>query len=133
MADVEHINPPTLTNNPAFTQVISVPSTARTIYVGGQNALDLHRNLIGRGDLAQQTDQACENLQLALEAAGAKLEHLVKCTIYLVAGQQPSVGFQAWLKLWGDRPHPPTVSVLLVAGLANPEFLIEIDAIAAVP
>jgi enamine deaminase RidA (YjgF/YER057c/UK114 family) len=36
-------------------------------------------------------------------------------------------------KAWGDRPNPPTLSVLLVAGLAHPDFLVEIDAVAVIP
>jgi enamine deaminase RidA (YjgF/YER057c/UK114 family) len=133
MKTVEHINPEGLMRNPAFTQVISVAGPARTIYVGGQNAVDASRNIVGRGDLREQARQAVQNLRVALEGAGAGLEHLVACTIHLVQGQPLQPAFEAWMSAWGARPNPPTVTVLFVAGLANPEFLIEIDAVAVVP
>jgi enamine deaminase RidA (YjgF/YER057c/UK114 family) len=133
MKPVEHINPDGLSANPAFTQVISVAPGGRTIYVGGQNAVDATRTLVAPGDVRGQAAQAVANLQIALRAAGAELEHLVKCTIYLVQGQPLAAAFEAWMHAWGARRDPPTISVLIVAGLANPAFLIEIDAVAVVP
>ncbi len=133
MKSVQHIDPDGLIKNPAFSQVISVASTVRTIYVGGQNAVDAARNIVGVGDLRGQAVQVVTNLRIALQAAGADLEHLVKCTIYLVQGQPVQVAFEAWLQAWGARSDPPTISVLLVSGLANPAFLIEIDGVAVLP
>jgi len=132
MPFAQYFNPETLARNPAFTQAISVPAGARTVYVGGQNAVDASRNVVGRGDLCAQTRQSVTNLTLALESAGARLDDVVKCTIYLVAEQPLGAAFEAWRELWGPRENPPTISVVFVAALANPEFLIEIDAIAAV-
>jgi len=63
----------------------------------------------------------------------ANLEHVVKWNVYIVQGQSVVSGFEAFRHAWGDRPNPPTVTVLFVAGLANPDFLVEIDAIAVVP
>jgi enamine deaminase RidA (YjgF/YER057c/UK114 family) len=130
---VTHINPEGMHKNPAFTQVIAVSGPARTIYIGGQNAVDGAGNIVGKGDMRQQSEQAFRNLQTALQAAGAGLEHLVKCTIHVVQGQSLYPGFEAYQRAWGGRPNPPTVTVLMVAGLANPDFLLEIDAIAVVP
>jgi len=129
---VQHLNPAGLIHNPAFSQVIAA-SGGTTIYVGGQNAVDVERNVVGGPDLGAQTAQAVANLRIALQAAGADLEHLVKCTIYLVQGQPLPAAFQAWNQAWGGRPNPPTISVLFVAGLANPAFLIEIDGLAVKP
>jgi len=42
-------------------------------------------------------------------------------------------GFEVFQRIWGDPPSPPLVTVLIVAGLANPEFLLEIEAIAVIP
>jgi len=130
---VQHLNPDGLIKNPAFSQAISTTGAVRTIYVGGQNAIDVGRNVVGPGDIAVQTAQAVANLRTALQAAGADLEHLVKCTIYLVQGQPLPPAFAAWRQAWGARGEPPTITVLFVAGLANPAFLIELDGIAALP
>src|SRR5215469_13814070 len=48
---VHHLNPETLHKNPAFTQVITVTGPAKTIYIGGQDAVDAQGNIVGKGDL----------------------------------------------------------------------------------
>jgi enamine deaminase RidA (YjgF/YER057c/UK114 family) len=72
-------------------------------------------------------------VETALAAGGAKLEHVVRWNVYIVQGQSVRPGFDAFRRAWGDRPNPPAVTVLFVAGLVNPDFLVEIDAIAVVP
>jgi enamine deaminase RidA (YjgF/YER057c/UK114 family) len=72
-------------------------------------------------------------VETALAAGGAKLEHVVRWNVYIVQGQSVLPGFDAFRRAWGDRSNPPAVTVLFVAGLANPDFLVEIDAIAVVP
>ena len=130
---VVHINPEGLYANPAFSQVISVEGPTRTVYVGGQNAIDGSGNIVGQGDVRAQARQVFENLEIALGAAGAKLEHVVKWTIYVVEGQPPEAGFEVFQEVWGNRGAPPTLSVVFVSGLANPGFLMEVEAIAVVP
>jgi len=84
-------------------------------------------------DLRAQTEQVFKNLKAALAAAGAQLEHVVKWNVYIVAGQSATSAFEVFQREWGRRANPPAVTVLYVAGLANPEWLIEIDALAVVP
>jgi hypothetical protein len=48
---VEHINPSTLPKNPAFTQVVAVSGMVKTVYVGGQDAVDASGVIVGKGDL----------------------------------------------------------------------------------
>jgi enamine deaminase RidA (YjgF/YER057c/UK114 family) len=130
---VQHLNPDGLSKNPAFSQVITVRGSTKTIYVGGQNAVDAAGAIVGKGDFAAQSEQALANVQTALAAAGAGLEHVVKWGVYIVVGQELRVGFAAFQRAWGQRPNPPTVTGLFVAGLAHPDFLVEIDAVAVVP
>jgi enamine deaminase RidA (YjgF/YER057c/UK114 family) len=130
---VEHINPDDMHKNPAFTQVIVVSGPMKTIYVGGQDAVDAAGNIVGKGDVLAQSVQALENVQKALAAAGAGLEHVVKWNIYLVQGQPLGPGFAAFQRVWGQRPNPPTITGMFVAGLAHPDFLVEIDAVAVLP
>jgi enamine deaminase RidA (YjgF/YER057c/UK114 family) len=129
---IEYINPDGLHQNPAFTQVVVVTGPARTVYIGGQNAVNTKGEVIGKGEIAAQTEQALKNVGIALEAAGAGWEHVVKWTIYAVQGQSVQSGFQAFQKVWGNRPNPPAISVAIVSGLANPDFLVEIEAIAVI-
>lgn len=129
----QYINPEGLYANPAFSQVVTTHSAGQTIYIGGQDAVNLHGEIVGKNDLAAQTEQVMQNLQTALSACGASFEHLVKLNIYLVQGQDLQKGFQVSQNYLGGLENPPAVSVLIVAGLAHPDFLVEIDATAFVP
>jgi enamine deaminase RidA (YjgF/YER057c/UK114 family) len=130
--NLQHLNPDGLHKNPAFSQAVVVSGSARTIYVGGQNAVDVSGNIVGKGDLRAQTEQALHNLQTALDAGGAGLEQVVKWNIYVVQGQSVQAGLEAFQKVWGQRSNPPAISVLFVAALAHPDFLVEIDAVAVI-
>lgn len=130
---VLYINPDGLPKNPAFTNVIVVTGQVKTIYIGGQDAVDASGTIVGKGDIKQQTEQVLANLQAALKAGGAELEHIVKWNVYVVQGQPLQPGFEVFQQVWGHRPNPPAISMMFVSGLANPDFLVEMDAIAVVP
>lgn len=130
---VQYIHPPALHYNPAFTNVVKVTGPAKTVYVGGQNALDQSGTIVGKGDIKKQTEQILTNIQVALAAAGARLEHVIKWNLYVVQGQPIQAGFEVFQRVWGNRPNPPAISMAFVAGLANPDFLAEMDAIAVIP
>ncbi|WP_214659245.1 RidA family protein [Candidatus Formimonas warabiya] len=74
-----------------------------------------------------------ENIQTALKACGASFENIVKLNIYLVQGQSALTAFQTSQQFFGTGSPPPAITVLFVSGLANPDFLLEIDAIAFIP
>jgi enamine deaminase RidA (YjgF/YER057c/UK114 family) len=130
---VEHLNPEGLSQNPAFTNVVVVDGPVRTIYIGGQDAVDATGKIVGAGDIGAQSAQVFANIQTALEAAGAGLEHVIKWNILIVQGQPLEPGFAEFQRVWGERPNPPAITAAFVSALANPEFLVEIDAIAVVP
>jgi enamine deaminase RidA (YjgF/YER057c/UK114 family) len=130
---VEYLNPDGLVRSPAFTNVAVVSGAVRTIYVGGQDAVTANGEIVGKGDLAAQTAQILANIQTALEAAGAGLEHVVKWNLLVVEGQDLRTGFGVFQQVWGDRPNPPLITGAFVKGLAHPDFLAEMDAIAVVP
>ena len=130
---VEYLNPDGLPRSPAFSNVAVVSGNVRTIYVGGQDAVDADGNIVGIGDIAAQTEQVLRNLRTALEAAGAGPEHVIKWNVLIVDGQDFASGYAAFQREWGDRPNPPVITAAVVNGLARPELLVEIDAIAVVP
>ena len=131
--EVKHINPDGLPKNPVFTNVVTVTGAVKTVYIGGQDAVDPSGAIVGKGDLKAQTEQILKNIQAALPGAGAKPEHVVKWNIYVVQGQSVQEGFAAFQSVWGNHPNPPAISVMFVSGLAHPDFLAEMDAIAVVP
>ena len=127
---IEHINPDSMHKNPAFSQGIIVPAGARMLVIGGQNAVDADGQIVGKGDIAAQTAKAVDNLITVLEAAGGRLEDLVRVGLYIKGEGDITPGFVEWMKRAGQLRNPPTVSSVRVLGLANPDFLIEIEALA---
>ncbi len=133
MHKMEHINPDGLIKNPAFSQIITTEGNGKTIYIGGQNAVNEKREIIGKGDILLQTEQVMRNLETALSACNATFENLVKLNIHMVQGQNALEAFQVSQKFLGQSSNPPIITVLFVTGLINPNFLIEVDAIAFLP
>src|SRR5688572_4117836 len=123
--NVEYLNPDGLPKNPAFTNVVTVRGPVKTVYVGGQDAVDPSGAIVGKGDLKAQTEQILKNIQAALAAGGAQPEHVVKWNVYVVQGQSFEEGFAAFQTVWGNRPNPPAISAMFVTGLAHPDFLVE--------
>jgi enamine deaminase RidA (YjgF/YER057c/UK114 family) len=127
---IEHVNPSGLSANPAFTQVVTVESPARLAFVGGQNAVTAGGAIIGE-DLGSQTAQALRNVLTALAAVGADQTNVVRLGIYVVQGHEPRAALAAAQEVWGG--HATAITVLSVAALAHPAFLVEIEATAALP
>ncbi len=130
---IQFLNPDGLLKNPAFSQVAVTQGNGKTIYIGGQDAANEKGEIMGKGSLAEQTEQVMKNLQTALTACGATFENVVKLNIYIVQGQDLREGFRASQKFLGGLKNPPTITGLFVAALATPDYLVEIDAIAFVP
>lgn len=128
---INRLNPDTLHQNPAFTQVVMIENPQKLIYVGGQNGVNRKGEVVGQ-DIASQGEQAFRNVVAALEAAGATLADVVKMTIYVVQGQSLQAGFAGAQKAGNMNAYPAAISVIVVAGLANPQFLVEIEAVAAI-
>src|SRR5512141_1569595 len=110
--EVQHLNPDTLPKNPAFTNVVVVTGPVKTVYVGGQDAVDASGAIVGKGDIRAQAEQVFKNLQTALAAAGATLEHVIKWNIYVVQGQPLQPAFEVFQQVWGRRPNPPAITLV---------------------
>ena len=129
----EHLNPEELFKSPAFPQLVTTQGNGKTIYIGGQNSINEKLVIIGKEDITAQTEQVMKNLGIALKSSGASFADLVKLNIYIVQGQDVQKGFEASRTFLEKSSNPPIVTVLFVAGLGRPEFLVEIDAIAFIP
>ncbi len=127
---IQYISPDGLSKNPAFSQIVTTEGSGKTIYIGGQNALNAKREIVGKGDIGKQTEQVMENIQIALGACGATWNNLVKLTIHIVQGQDLQKGFQASQKYLGSLKNSPAITGFFVPALAHPDFLVEVDAIA---
>lgn len=129
--NITRLNPDSLHKNPGFTQVAVVERSAKLVYVGGQNGVDVNGKIVG-DDIGSQTEQAYKNVISALDAAGATMQDVFKMTVYIVQGQPIPEAFAAYQRVQTQRVEPPTISVIVVAALGRPEFLIEIEAVAAI-
>ena len=129
---VKHSNPRGLFDSKVYSQVITVSGKAKTIYIGGQNAINSEGQLIGQDNFELQTKQVLENIRIALASENATFNDVIKLNIYMVDGCDPAVGFKVFKETIGEMKKPPLITVLKVAGLANPLCLIEMDAIAVV-
>lgn len=128
----EHKNPPGLSTPRGYTHIVSV-SGGRTVYVAGQVAYNAQGEVVGKGDLRVQMRQALDNLRLALAGAGGSLKDIVKWNTYVVGLKPEHLPILRDVRAEALKDLPPPASTLIgVQALANPDFLIEIEAIAVV-
>ena len=101
------------------------------VFLRGQTGFDLDGNFQGVGDPRKQTEVAMQGVTTLLEEAGAKLEHIVKTTIYITdRAYREEVYTEIGKHLKGV--HPCSTG-LIVNGLALPEMVMEIDVEAIIP
>lgn len=124
------VNPEGLLKNPAFSQAAITKGNGSTIYIGGQDAITKDLKIIGKGDIAVQTEYILKNIEVALNSCGATSDDLIKLTIYIVQGQDLKKGFEGAQVFFKKLRNPPVITGVVVAGLANPDYLVEIEAIA---
>jgi reactive intermediate/imine deaminase len=108
-----------------------VAKAGDTVYIAGQIALDADGNLVGKGDAEAQTHQVYANLQAILEELGGSLEDIVKLTTYLTDRSHLET-FRRVRNRFFEDPFPPN-TLLFISGLAQPDYLVEIEAVAFLP
>ena len=108
-----------------------VTKAGDTVYIAGQIALDPGGNLVGKGDIEAQTQQVYSNLQAILEELGGSLEDIVKLTTYLTDRSHLDAFRRVRNRFFTDAFPPNTL--LFVSGLAHPDYLVEIEAVAYLP
>ena len=115
----------------AYSQAIRIETgDTALIFISGQVSLDAAGNLVGKDDVAAQADQIFKNLGAILAANGATFGDVVKLTTFLVdIAARPLIGEVRTKYLTSNLP---TSTLVAVSALANPDYLIEIEAVAAV-
>jgi enamine deaminase RidA (YjgF/YER057c/UK114 family) len=129
---ITRVNPPELGTPPGYSQIVEV-AAGRIIFIAGQTALDRDDNVIGRGDFTAQAAQVFHNLAIALQARGCTAANLVKLTVFLTDIENLGAYREARNRFFASvtPPAAPTVTLVEVSKLFGPDFLIEIEAIAA--
>lgn len=108
-----------------------VVKAGNMLFLRGQVGTDFDGNLIGPGNPEAQTEQAMKNVKQLLEEAGSCLDHICKITIYLTDREIREPVYRTVGK-WLKGVFPVSTGVV-VAGLAKPEWLLEVDVIAVIP
>ncbi len=130
---IELLSPEGLHKNPAYSQVAIVEGNCRTIYIGGQNAVDKNGKIVGKGDIEAQAKQILQNLETAVKAGGGSFENIIKWNVYLVQGQSAEKALKVFQEPMKRMKNPPLITGVFVSSLASPDFLLEMEAVAVVP
>jgi enamine deaminase RidA (YjgF/YER057c/UK114 family) len=126
---LRYINPEALHPPTGYTHIVEV-QPGRVAYISGQVAFNKAGELVGEADIVVQARQVFENLKDALEALNATFADVIKFTYYAVDASRLA-GIREVRNQYVSTP--PASTFVVVGGLARPEFLIEIEAVVALP
>jgi 2-iminobutanoate/2-iminopropanoate deaminase len=130
-AQVKRTNPPMLSKPTGYTHVVEVTGPAKMVYISGQIALDKDGNVVGAGNMKAQAEQVFKNLEAALTAAGAKFSDVVKMNMFTTDVDQIAAIREVRSRYFGDTT--PASTLVQIVHLARPEFMLEVEVIAAIP
>ena len=130
---IKRINPAELGTPPGYSQIVDVHA-AHLVFIAGQTATDRDGNVIGKNDFPMQAEQVFRNLATALTASGCTASSLIKLTVFLRDMNNLATYRQARDRFFATvtPPAAPAVTLVEVSRLYGADFLIEIEAIAAV-
>ena len=128
MPNAQYVNPETLSRSRGYSQVVKV---GNTVYIAGQVSAGADGNVVGKGDPEAQVRQIWRNIEAAVKSVGGTLQQVVKTTTYVTNIQYAAAVRKVRDELF-QSSNPPTSTLLVVAGLANPDYLVEIESIAVV-
>lgn len=132
-AQTEFLKPDGLAPTTSYTHVV-VAHPGKLIFIAGQVATTRDGKIVGKDDLKAQATQVFENLKTALAAAGANFDDLVKITWYVKAYKPEMLPTLREVRsLYVNKDKPPASTLVGVAALAQDDYLLEVEAIAALP
>jgi enamine deaminase RidA (YjgF/YER057c/UK114 family) len=130
---IKHVNPPELGVPPGYSQVVEVRGR-NIIFIAGQTALDQNGEVVGKNNFATQAAQVFQRLNVALQSVGCTAANLIKLTVFLRNMDDLSAYREARNRFFATvaPPAAPAVTLVEVSRLYGPDFMIEIEAVAAV-
>lgn len=127
-------NPPTMHATRGYSHVVETRSPSRTVHIAGQLGRTVDGSFAGApGDFRSQAAQAFENLKLALAAADANFDHVVKVTAYFTDIRSDIGAYLEVRNRYVNIKAPPASTAIEISKLAHDGALFEIEAIAVVP
>lgn len=132
-ADVQLINPETVAAPRGYSHAAVIDlGSCKMVILSGQVALDLKGNLVGKDDLAKQTEQIFLNIRNIVEAAGGNMNHLVKLG-YFTTDVSNIQAIRNIRDQFINTKKPPASTLVQVSKLFRGDLLIEIEATAIIP
>ena len=132
-AQMQFLKPDGIAPGNGYSHVV-VTSPGKLVFISGQVARDKQGNLVGKGDLRAQTVQVFENLKTALASAGASFNDVVKINWYVRDFKQENLGILREVRtMYVNKDNPPASTLSGVVALAQDDYLIEVEAVAAIP
>jgi 2-iminobutanoate/2-iminopropanoate deaminase len=128
MMSVETFNPATVHPTTGYSHAVRMGDL---IFVSGQVAMTPAGELVGKGDIRAQTEQVFANLKAVLEAAGSGLDRVGKITVLAVRLEDRPVIGEIRNRVFAPFGYVPASTFAVVASLANPDWLVEIEAVAS--
>jgi 2-iminobutanoate/2-iminopropanoate deaminase len=131
MAEKRFVNPPGLKPLGMYSNTACGRGTM--VFIAGQVAVDAEGKTVGRGNYEAQAVQVFENLKLALGAAGATFEDVLKLTFFIKDLTQESR--KAVMGVRGryiSHTHPPAATMIGIDRLVEDDLLVEVEAVAVV-
>jgi enamine deaminase RidA (YjgF/YER057c/UK114 family) len=129
---LRYSNPDGMTKPTAYSQVVEVNGLHRIIFIAGQTGVDASGKP-AQGFRAQAT-QVFENIKTALNSVGGDFEHVVKITTYLTDIEQNADAYrEVRASFFANMATLPASTLLQITRLANPSYLIEVEAMAVLP
>ncbi len=113
-----------------YSHALAITGGQKLVYVSGQVSRDAEGTLVGKDDMRAQIEQVCENVAIALAAAGAGWEHVVRTTTYVTDIEAFFQHPDMRMRYFGLAL--PASSTIGITCLSHPDFLVEIDATAIV-
>ncbi len=108
----------------------AIKTSGTLLFVSGQTAVDMKGEIQFKGDIMKQTKVALENLKKVVEAAGLGLENVVQLTWFVTSTKEfYDKGASAFRRQYFPKDYP-TSTLVEVAGLANREAMVEVQATA---
>jgi enamine deaminase RidA (YjgF/YER057c/UK114 family) len=124
------VNPWTWQDNFGFNQAIEISGQQRMLVCAGQTSVDENGTPVHAGDMGGQINKALDNLEAVLNQAGMALENVVRLNIYTTDLNGLFQAMPVWNSRLAAGNCKPASTLLVVAGLAFPEIMIELEATA---
>jgi 2-iminobutanoate/2-iminopropanoate deaminase len=131
MTKITRINPADISKPLAnYSHVVTAEGAHKLVFCAGQVAADPDGKVLPPDDFDAQAKMVMSNLTKALAAGGAKISDVTKITIYICSPHDVPKARGILQNYFAG--HAPGSTLCILRGLANPNFLLEIEAIAAV-